>query len=345
MTTLHILPMDKFVPDFINFVNNNFAGMNQHFVTYGNEKKYPFTPSKNHIHFRKFNFFYYLYIFVKIQTSSKIVLHSLLDIKLVFLLSWNKKILNRCYWVIWGDEIYQHDKFDTIYWKNRESLKQVVFSKIPYLVTTTKGDVQLAQKLYGNQGKQISCFTYPSNIYKKNILNCNDELGSKDSILIQVGNSCNPTNKHEKVFNLVKGSNLTKYKIFCPLAYGDPKYGEKVSRLGQELFSKKITFQKSLINLADYNQKLSSIDIGIFAQTRQQAAGNIITLLGMGKTIYMNTASPLFDYFTSLDLVIHDYEDGLYIIQTESISKHNIKQIEENFSEEMLRTDLRKWIC
>ena len=345
MTTLHILPMDKFTPDFINFVNNHFSGTDQKFVTYGDKKKYPFASSKNHTHFSKFNLFYYLYIFVKLRTSNKIVFHSLLDIKIVFLLSCNKRFLNRCYWVIWGDEIYQHDKFDTIYWKLRESLKRIVFSKIPYLVTTTDGDVELAKKLYQNHGEQISCFTYPSNLYKNIMSKCKEEIVIKKLIMIQIGNSCNPTNKHEKVFNLVKKSNLKNYEIFCPLAYGDPKYGKKISKLGQELFTDRIVFQNSLINLSDYNKKLSSIDIGIFAQSRQQAAGNIITLLGMGKTIYMNTTSPLYDYFVSLGLVIHDYEDGHYIMQSESISVHNIKQIKNNFSEETLIKDLKKWIC
>lgn len=337
--------MDKFVPDFIRFVNDNFPKSEQQFVTFGDKKKYPFIASKNHIHFRKFNFLYYFYIFVKLYSSNKIVLHSLLDIKLICLLSLNTRVLEKCYWVIWGDEIYQHDRFDSLYWRLREVLKKAVFSKIPNLVTTTCGDVKLAQKLYQNKGNQISCFTYPSNMYKKIKLISGQKSVDKDSTIIQVGNSCNPTNKHEKIFRLVKDSNIKNYEIFCPLSYGNPSYGKKISTLGQELFSKKFTFQNKLVKLSDYNQKLLSIDIGIFAHSRQQAAGNIITLLGMGKTIYMNTASPLFDYFTSLELVIHDYEDGVYITQSESVSRHNIKQIEGNFSEEVLRADLRKWIC
>lgn len=343
MSTVHIFPIDKFVPDFISFVNEKFPEGEQIFITYGCKKNYNLPEANNHIHFNKYNIIFYMYALIKMKISDKVVLHSLLNINIVILLFFNRSILNKSYWVIWGDEIYQHDRFDNLYWRVREKIKRVVFSRIPFLVTTTRGDVALTKRLYNSKAKQIDCFTYPSNLYKGNF--CSSPAHDDNHItVIQIGNSSNPTNEHEVVFDLINKSNLTEYRLFCPVAYGNKINCDNLVKLGNEMFGDKIKFQRNLVSLKEYNTTLMGVNIGIFAQRRQQAAGNIITLLGMGKTIYMDTRSPLYEYFKSLGLIIHDYSTGDYKEQDSSISIHNSRVIESRFSKDSLKEDLEEWI-
>ncbi len=65
-------------------------------------------------------------------------------------------------------------------------------------------------------------------------------------------------------------------------------YKQEIINIGDKLFSNQFYPIIELMEYNDYLSFLNSVDIAIFNHNRQQAVGNIILLLSMGKTIYLS---------------------------------------------------------
>ena len=335
--TLHICPLDKFIPPFIDFVNVNVNSDDQFFLTCGDIKKHTYKRMNNIKHL-KGQFLKYFYFLVKMNLSNKIILHGLFDKRFIVFIAFQPWLLKKCYWVMWGGDLYDY-KFGVrnYKWHVYELFRKFVFKRIGYLVTGTSGDVELARNWYQAQGKHIRCFNYPSNIYKELPI-CKKE---KTKLSIQVGNSSDPTNRHEYIFKLIKKHDGT---VFCPLAYGDVKYANEINSMGNLLFPNRFNTIRELIPLDKYIEILSEIDIAIFAHKRQQAFGNIITLLGLGKTVYISPESTLFELFEEFDIKVHSIDDDEIKVQNECVTQKNIKLVKERFSKKSLVDSLKSWI-
>ena len=88
---------------------------------------------------------------------------------------------------------------------------------------------------------------------------------------------------------------------------------------------------------------LSKIDIGIFPFKRQQAFGNMLALISMKKTIYLDENSLTYKYFNRIGVKIKSYNifDELEVFDNE-ILENNKNIIKKMFSEEKLLEDLEK---
>ncbi|EKO3899249.1 TDP-N-acetylfucosamine:lipid II N-acetylfucosaminyltransferase, partial [Vibrio metschnikovii] len=167
------------------------------------------------------------------------------------------------------------------------------------------GDYEKAQKWYGATGKLYECIMYKSNIYKGTALTEND-FKHVSKVNIQVGNSADPTNNHEQIFNeLSKLDVINKVeKIYCPLSYGNLVYAQHIKELGIKMFGEKFYPLMNFMPLHDYEAILDNIDIAIFAHERQQAMGNTINLLGRGKKVYMRDDTSSYALFNKLGVIV-----------------------------------------
>lgn len=155
------------------------------------------------------------------------------------------------------------------------------------LITQIKGDYELAQEWYGAKGKYYYSFMYPSNLYKEYYLKKVEKDPGKT--YIQVGNSACETNEHVEVFEKLlkyKGENI---EIICPLSYsGKEEYIKQVVETGYKTFGKeKFTPIVDFMIFDQYLELLAKVDIAIFNHKRQRGLGNITTLLGLGKKVYI----------------------------------------------------------
>jgi hypothetical protein len=89
-----------------------------------------------------------------------------------------------------------------------------------------------------------------------------------------------------------------------PLSYGDQTHAKKVIEQGNDWFGEKFFPMSSFMPFDQYLEFLKSIDIAIFNHKRQQAMGNIITLLGMGKTVYVRSDVSHSNFLIEIDLNI-----------------------------------------
>jgi dTDP-N-acetylfucosamine:lipid II N-acetylfucosaminyltransferase len=209
-----------------------------------------------------------------------------------------------------------------------------------FLVSGTTGDVDLAREWYGAKGVHIKCFNYPSNLYKE----YNLKPKGHTTINIQLGNSADPSNNHIDVLKQLLKYKDYNIKIFTPLSYGNEEHAKEVIKKGKELFGDKFIALTEFMPFEKYLDFLTEIDIAIFAHKRQQAFGNTVTLLGLGKKVYVRKESTLNGVFKEYGLTVYDPENLSLDLIANEIAKNNSEAIRRHFSKEALIKSLKTYL-
>lgn len=117
---------------------------------------------------------------------------------------------------------------------------------------------------------------------------------------ILVGNSAAATNNHAEAFSTLARLDLGDRRIVVPLSYGDSEYRGAVIALGRRMFGARFVPVTEFLSLADYNSLIGHCTIAIMNHRRQQALGNIGTLMQRGARILLDEHGTLFRFFTSI---------------------------------------------
>ena len=338
---LHIASAEKFIPPFINFVKENFdfnehgflltQGMAQANIVASNNVK--LLSKKTRLARLK----HYFKVLVTMHQADTIILHSLADHTIVKILFFTPWLLPKCYWVIWGGDLYTYQLGKrNRRWKVREFFRRPVIKNMGHLVTYIKGDVDLARTWYGTQGEYHESIMYLSNVYK----HLDISKSNSSTINIQLGNSANSTNNHIEILEKLLVFKEHDICIYVPLSYSDQDHAKKVIKIGKELFGNKFIPLTEFMPFDKYLEFLGKIDIAIFNNNRQQAMGNIITLLGLGKTVYIRSDTTQWQVFKDKHLQIYDVKD--FHCLDHHYQLENINKIKQYFSKDTLIIQLSK---
>lgn len=323
---------EKFIAPFIAFIKEHFDFEEHFFILVGGASPEIIKlPSYENVLYldnsydSKWNYFKCSKLLKQYTTNAdKIILHSLFSNYKNLFLFFNKDLLIKCYWMIWGGDLYKY-KFAkrNLKFKILEFLRKVVIKNIYCITTTVPGDYKLAQDWYGTNAIYIENLMYPSHIYRK-IPRIDTSKTKDNTIHIQIGNSADLTNNHVEILHKLLKYKNKDIKIYVPLSYGDQIYAEKVIIIGKELFEDKFIPMMNFMTFNEYNNYMSSIDIAIFNHDRQQAMGNIIGLLSLGKKVYLKSSVTPYPYFQNLGLKIFDSKQEISIdkIDKESSAKN-----------------------
>ena len=320
--------LDKFIPPFIDFVQDNFESSNHRFMILEKEKyEYGLTKSDTVEWIDKKNKMFTL--LSAMYRADKIIIHGLWHPRvnqLLFLQPW---LLKKCYHVMWGGDFYFPEKQGWI--------KKQVVKRMGHFITYIKGDYELVKEWYGAVGEYHECFMYPSNLYKE----VDIQPKKHDTINIQIGNSADPTNNHLDILEKLEKYKDEKIKIFAPLSYGNMEYAQEIANKGKELFGDKFVAMLDFMPFEKYLEFLGEIDIAIFAHKRQQAMGNTITLLGLGKKVYLRNDVTPFETFKDINVKVFDVENIEIDLIDEITKQQNIIRIKEYFSKENYMRQLK----
>lgn len=121
-----------------------------------------------------------------------------------------------------------------------------------------------------------------------------------DNILL--GNSATATNNHMEVFDLLRGLELGQKKIVMPLSYGDQAYREEIIRKGKELFGERLVCLEEFLPLEEYSGLIAECSIVVMGHKRQQALGNIISMLYKGAKVFLDRDSAAYKYFSRIGI-------------------------------------------
>lgn len=351
MVNLHIFSSDKnqkFSYDYVKFLNAHFDMKKHKVILINNPNK--MIPNQfefdNNIYFVKKNVKGSFELIKEIKAANQVYIHGFnwTTLTLILLFPY-KRLIEKCNWVIWGGDLYKYKYRE----RNLKTYLQEIFRRriirnVGGLITQLYGDYKLAQKWYGAEGTYYNCFLYPSNLYKPLSVPLKEENEEK---YIQLGNSACPTNNH---IDILEG--LSKFKhddfiIICPLSYdGNLQYKQKVIDIGIELFGDtKFIPMMDFLPHEEYLKTLSKIDIAIFNHKRQRGLGNITTLLGLGKKVYLREEITTWDFCKAHGLraySINNEFDTLFEPMNEEDKKSNHEIMKRDFSEEKLIEDWNK---
>lgn len=340
MKILHLILLDKFIAPFIDLLEGQESFKDHFFYIRGDERRFPIRRRENTLFVGDISskFSGFKNIVKLLNDADKIILHGLFDLRVIVLLFFQPWLLKKSYWVIWGGDLYccQSEKRN-LKWIVKEFFRRPVIKHMGHLVTYVEGDVELARKWYGARGKYNECIMYVSNIYRDYAI----KSEAHGTINIQIGNSADPSNNHLEVLELLLPFRDSDIVIYVPLSYGSPEYAQTVIKAGTELFGDKFKPMIDFMPFDQYVDFLGEVDIAIFNHKRQQAMGNAITLLGMGKKVYFRDDATPWKMFERLGAKIYSVaEIDLLPIDVEQRS-HNQALIKTQFSEQKLLTQLK----
>ena len=219
---------------------------------------------------------------------------------------------------MWGADLYTYQLSErNKSWYKKELFRRPVIKNMGHLVTYIKGDVELAREWYGAKGEYHECLMYLSNTYK--VLDVPSI--QSDTINIQIGNSADPSNNHFEILDKLLPFKDQNIKMYAPLSYGDQIHANKVIAKGKELFGDKFIALTDFMPFDQYLSFLGGIDIAIFNHKRQQAMGNTITLLGLGKTVFIRSDTTQWQLFK---------DKNIEVLNTLNFELNYIKDLEKN---------------
>ena len=346
-TNLHVCSEDKFMPPFIDFVKEHFPDASNVYYIRKNGEQLLYDPlaqggGENGTVLREIQD---AAVVVRLLYKSKrIVLHGFTNKYIIIFLAMNPWLHDKCYWSIWGGELYSFKKRKDIPRRVYEVFKARVISGVGNILTYIPGDVDLARNWYGAKGKHIECLMYTSNVVENDKVQKSNSENKAGLLKIMVGNSAALSNRHLYVFEKLKRMKCNRISIISPLSYGDTKYALEVRDKGVEMFGEHFYPMMDFMCYEEYLNFLSDVDIAIFAHERQQAMGNIIMLLAFGKKVYMNKSSTLARMLCDIGLVIFDVDEIDLDPIGEKERADNISIIKERFNVGVLKHQLRA-IC
>lgn len=342
---LHVCTLEKFMPPLVEVINNEFGAFDHQFwFSGGGLNQYPIENASNI--FIKGNtlsaqFYAYRKLLIMLHRSSKVMLHGLFDFRVIVVLAIFPWLLRKCYWVIWGADLYRYQTpKPRVRDKIREKLRAFVIKRVGYLVTYIPGDVELARKWYGARGKYRECLMYLSNVVNPEQLE-QLKIEEKDTkvraaLNIQIGNSADPSNNHIDILRMLLPYRKSDLRIYAPLSYGDENYAQDVITFGKEWFGDRFIPITTYMSFGQYLDFLKRVDMAIFNHNRQQAMGNTITLLALGKTVYMRSDLSHWELFQVLGLKVCDVCDFDKTLLNPRDALNNKKKVIEFFSRQTL---------
>lgn len=326
---LHVMIPDKLLPPFVELVHRNFdPDLNRILIVGKNNKDYGFRPN-HRVEFidSKFKI---LRVLSAMYEADRIILHGLWNENVDRLLFYQPWLLAKCYWVMWGGDFYNPG--------SQSAMRKRLIRNMGNLVTYLKGDCELVRTWYGAGGTYRECLTYPSNLYKELPV----PVVAEDRVNVQIGNSADPSNNHFEMLDRLAQFKAVDFFIYCPLSYGDPGYALEVANQGRDLFGDRFVAIREFLPLDKYIELLGRIDIAIFAHRRQQAMGNIIPLLGLGKKVFLRRDMTPWAVFEDLGIRAYDLE-ALDLERIDNQTRQrNQERVKDYFSETTLVEQLRR---
>lgn len=269
---------------------------------------------------------------INLNNYNLIVIHSLVDI-------WYKLIINSptnipIVWIGWGFDYYDmlneelllpqtkdfnntHNflvscksflkkKLAYLRMKNIPKKRDVI-KKINYFAPVLESEYEaVSHKLNVRDTLKYVDFNYGS-LEKNYIRNYTNKQVCGNNILI--GNSATATNNHLEIFQLLKKFDISGRVIICPLSYGDEIYKNKILKCGTESFKEQFQPLVDFMPIDDYITKILSCRYVIMNHVRQQALGNIITMLYLGAKVFLREENPVYSFLKQINAVVYSVQD------------------------------------
>lgn len=182
--------------------------------------------------------------------------------------------------------------------------KLETIARINYLITGANNDaeISLVKKTYPSFKGEYIYGSYDQNFDLAKELIPNKPYNGEKTLKILLGNSADPTNNHIDACKILSKKITEEYNIYCPLSYGDNYYSIYFQKWAKQHLQSNIHLILDYMNRNDYINLLNEMDIVVMYHNRQQAMGNIITSLTLGKPVFMKFQNPVFQMMKKIGI-------------------------------------------
>jgi len=250
------------------------------------------------------------------------------------------KILRHLWWLLNHKHIIQAEF----------NLKKSTVRRINYLLLDPNifsADYDRIKNIYGLSELRGLPFVYDQNF---DLANKARVAGVRSGELkVQVGNSASESNNHADGLMALQKFSQEDIRIILPLSYGSKKYAAFVKKHCLNIFSGKCEFLEKFLARPEYIQKLQGIDVAVMFHNTSEAFGNCITLLTLGKKLYLKSNNPFWQLFQRAGVIVADANTipDLSFAEfsrplTEEQVRSNVEKISALFSEQKRLADLRR---
>ena len=209
MKILHIAKPHKFSIPFFRFVERHLDASQHVILTRRRKNSW---PADMRITSHAVSGLRWMLAFARMaKDAEKIMLHGLLDFRVVLVLALQPQLLKKCYWFIWGGDLYRYNASSKgPGWHLKEAFRRPVIRQMGHLVTYIDGDVALARQWYGATGQHHECLLYPSNLYHAPAVP--PAFHPDDLLALMPAHHREPVDMREVIARIVDGSELLEFK-------------------------------------------------------------------------------------------------------------------------------------
>lgn len=330
---IHLFPKEKFTDSYINFINKNFTNKDNIFFLYGRGYN-TISENEENVFILKKDLIYLFKYLKLLNKSHGIILHSFFNKKIILTLLLQPWLMKKINIVFWGADLYCY-RNKKVKFKDKVSewVRKVIIKNVKYITTLVSGDYELAKRWYNVKGIPLlgMYLNIDSQENLERIRENKKRFNDSDVINIQIGNNADKSNNHIEAINLVSRFKEYNIKVYIPLSYsGTKEYISSVIDYGKNRLGNKFIPLLDYISIERYNEYLSTIDIGIFCNDRQQGMGNINSLVYLGSKIYLRNDTAMWKHFTEeLNYSLDKVED-ISDLSFEEFIRYNEKNMRKN---------------
>ena len=247
----------------------------------------------------------FLQAFRALAGPDRVVIHQLSNPRLLLYLLVNPAARRRCALAIWGGDVY-YDRYRprTPLHDLREAIRRVVIPSIPVISSMVPGDFDAVRAVYGSRARYVNAF-YPIPM-SYDSLESVDAPGANAPVTLLVGNSGDPSNAHAEVLRALSRFRDQRIRIVCPLSYGHAGYVASVIEQGRAMFGERFIALTEFLPPEQYARQIRGMNAAIMNHGYQQALGNIIAMLMLGKKVFVRSDTSPYRYFNDLGVTVHD---------------------------------------
>lgn len=209
-------------------------------------------------------------------------------------INWKRKPKN---WKKVYDEICKRNAFMPeqcqLYQQKLRTMKRINYLVLP---KEDLAEFEFVKKLYSGISCEFAHGVYSQNYDVASIVSTK-QYQQGEPINLLVGNSADPTNNYLDAFDwLVKQIKKSSrpVRVHTILSYGDKINRDFVIAKGKALFGENFMPITSFMKREEYIAFLNSMDMLVMYHNRQQAVGNIMTAITLGKPVFMKGNNPIY---------------------------------------------------
>lgn len=204
--------------------------------------------------------------------------------------------------------------------------KRRAIERINYFAPVLENEFDLVKSRFKYKFPEYIAWNYATNAHAIDI-DCSSENCLRGSDIL-LGNSATLENNHIEAIDCLSEVDLKKRKVICPLSYGDIEYADIVADYGYRKLAENFLVVRNFLPFVDYTNLISKCSVGVFNHRRQQALGNIDSMIAKGAVIFLREENPAYQLYIKKGLKvfkIQDMEKDPHML-FEPLSIHDIKQ-------------------